>query len=144
MRDACAEYTKRLSRFCDITITELPESKLPENPSQAQIQKSVAEESALILKSVSKTDYVIALDVSGKQLSSQELAQHISDKLTSGISSIAFITGGSCGFDDTVRRRADFKLSFSKMTFPHQLFRVMQLEQIYRAFKINAGEKYHK
>lgn len=144
LKDACAEYKKRLTRFCEVEITELSEYRLPDTPSAAQLEKAVHEESSLILCAAAKADYVIALDVSGKQFSSEELSRHISDKLTDGVNSIAFIIGGSCGYDDRVRKLAHLRLSFSKLTFPHQLFRVMLLEQVYRAFKINAGEKYHK
>ena len=133
-QDAASEYIKRLSRFCKLKITELPESK----------SDSKEEESKNILEHIPKGSYVIALDVKGKSLSSEGLAQKISDLGLSGRSDITFIIGGSNGFDDTVRNASDFRLSFSEFTFPHQLMRVILLEQVYRAFKIDAGETYHK
>ncbi len=133
-QDAAAEYVKRLSRFCKLDIKELAESKTD----------SSAEESAEIVAKIPKGAYVIALDVGGKRLSSEGLAEKIDALATGGISHICFIIGGSNGFDDSVRAAADLRLSFSDFTFPHQLMRVILLEQIYRAFKINAGEKYHK
>ena len=144
LRDAFAEYKKRLSRFTNMILTELPEYALPDSPSPAQINKAIDEESAAILRSVQKNDYVIALDICGKQLTSEELSELLQNKMLEGTSNIAFIIGGSNGYNDAVRSRANMRLSFSKLTFPHQLFRIMLTEQIYRAFKIAAGEKYHK
>jgi len=135
-QDAAAEYIKRLSRFCKLSIVELSESKTDDS----------AEESRDIISAIEKlgSAYVIALDVGGKALSSEDLAEKINSLGISGTSHICFVIGGSNGFDDSVRKRADFRLSFSAFTFPHQLMRVVLLEQIYRSFKINAGEKYHK
>ena len=133
-QDAAAEYIKRLSRFCKLSVTELPESR----------SDSKEEESRDILAHVPKGSYVIALDVGGKSLSSENFAKKISDLALEGRSDICFVIGGSNGFDDSVRKAADFRLSFSAFTFPHQLMRVILLEQIYRAFKINNNEKYHK
>ncbi len=133
-QDAAAEYIKRLSRFCKLSVTELPESR----------SDSKEEESRDILARVPKGSYVIALDVGGKALSSENFAKKISDLALEGRSDICFVIGGSNGFDDSVRKAADFRLSFSAFTFPHQLMRVILLEQIYRAFKINNNEKYHK
>ena len=133
-QDACAEYIKRLSRFCKLNVVELPESK----------SDNKDEESAEIISHISKGAYVIALDVGGKRLSSEALAEKISSLALEGKSDICFIIGGSNGFNDNVRKAADLRLSFSDFTFPHQLMRVILLEQIYRSFKINAGEKYHK
>lgn len=132
--DACGEYIKRLSRFCDTNIIELQESK----------SDSVKEESDTILKALPKNAFIVALDVKGKSLSSEQLALKISELTVGGVSHICFVIGGSNGYDDRVRAQADLKLSFSAFTFPHQLMRVILLEQVYRAFKINAGEKYHK
>ncbi|MBQ9950078.1 MAG: 23S rRNA (pseudouridine(1915)-N(3))-methyltransferase RlmH [Clostridia bacterium] len=143
LRDAFSEYSKRISRFCSFEVTELSEYKLPDSPSEAQVQKAVAEESAVILRTIQKNDYVIALDVGGTQLSSEEFSSRMSAAFMNS-SSIAFVIGGSNGYNDAVRARANLRLSFSKMTFPHQLFRIMLAEQIYRAFKIASGEKYHK
>ena len=133
-QDAAAEYLKRLSRFAKVEIIELSESKTDD----------IGEESAAIISHIPKSSFVVALDVLGKSLSSEGLADLISEKAVSGISHISFIIGGSNGFNDEVRKTADLRLSFSSFTFPHQLMRVILLEQIYRAFKINAGEKYHK
>ena len=133
-QDAAAEYLKRLSRFAKVEIIELSESKTDD----------IGEESAAIISHIPKASFVVALDVLGKSLSSEGLADLISEKAVSGISHISFIIGGSNGFNDEVRKTADLRLSFSSFTFPHQLMRVILLEQIYRAFKINAGEKYHK
>ena len=133
-QDAAAEYIKRLSRFCRLSITELAESKID----------SKEEESKDILAHLPKGAYVIALDVGGKSLSSEGFAKKISDLALEGRSDICFVIGGSNGFDDSVRDAADLRLSFSDFTFPHQLMRVILLEQIYRAFKITNNEKYHK
>ncbi|MBR0416272.1 MAG: 23S rRNA (pseudouridine(1915)-N(3))-methyltransferase RlmH [Firmicutes bacterium] len=133
-QDAAAEYIKRLSRFCKLSVTELSESK----------SDSKEEESEEILGHIPKGSYVIALDIGGKRLSSEGFAEKISELALSGSSDICFIIGGSNGFDDRVRKTADMRLSFSDFTFPHQLMRVILLEQIYRAFKIINNEKYHK
>lgn len=144
LKEACGEYIKRMSRFANMTVTELPEYKISDNPSPSEVSKAIAAESASLLGAIQKTDYVIAADIDGKELSSPQLAKHINEQMIFGTNCIVFIIGGSCGYDDSVRQRADLRLSFSKLTFPHQLFRVILLEQIYRTFKINAGEKYHK
>ena len=133
-QDAAAEYIKRLSRFAKLSIIELSESR----------SDSSDEESEAILQHIPSGAYTIALDVGGKSLSSEGLAEFIAKKNVDGISHICFVIGGSNGFNDRVRAAADMRLSFSSFTFPHQLMRVILLEQIYRAFKINAGEKYHK
>ena len=133
-QDASAEYIKRLSRFCKLSVAEFPESK----------SDSKEEESSEILAKIPKGSYVIALDIGGKRFSSESFANKISDLALEGKSDICFIIGGSNGFDDRVRNASDLRLSFSDFTFPHQLMRVVLLEQIYRAYKINAGEKYHK
>ena len=130
--DACKEYMKRLSRFAKLKITELLDEPIPEKEGQK------------ILSHLSRQDTVISLCVEGKQMSSEKLAAYISDCALSGKSNLAFIIGGSLGLSDEVKKRAALRLSFSEMTFPHQLMRVVLLEQIYRAFKINANEAYHK
>lgn len=144
MRDAGAEYQKRLSRFCSFNIRELNEVTLPENPSQAQIDAALKKEGEMILAEIPSGAYRIALCVEGKQLSSPELAEKLEDVALSGKSSVYFIIGSSFGLSDEVKNKCDLKLSFSKMTFPHQLFRVLLLEQIYRAFSITNKMKYHK
>ena len=145
-RDACAEYIKRLSRFAKVGVYELPEERLADEPSPAQEQAVIDAESEALLKKLDalSPDKVIALDVGGKQMSSVALSEYLDSLKLTGTSSIAFVIGGSLGFNDRVRKRADLALSFSAFTFPHQMMRVILLEQIYRAFKISAGEKYHK
>jgi len=142
--DAIAEYSKRLKRFCTLDIVELKESPLPANASAKDEEKVKIEEGKEILKAVKDNEYVITLEIKGKNLSSEELAKKIDDLGLDGHSDIAFIIGGSLGLSEDVSKRANFKLSFSKMTFPHQMMRVILLEQIYRAFKINRNETYHK
>lgn len=142
--DAVNEYSKRLSRFCDLEITELKESKLPDKASESQEQAVIEEEGKTILKHVKDGSYVISLEILGKNLTSVELAEKMEELPLMGKSHVTFIIGGSLGLSKDVSKRADFKLSFSKMTFPHQMMRVILLEQVYRAFKINKNEAYHK
>ena len=142
--DAVSEYSKRLSRFCDLEITELKESKLPDKASEAQEQAVIEEEGKNILKHVKDGSYVISLEILGKNLTSVELAEKMEELPLMGKSHVTFIIGGSLGLSRDVSKRADFKLSFSKMTFPHQMMRVILLEQDYRAFKINKNEAYQK
>ncbi len=144
LRDAIDEYSKRLSRFCTLEIKELSDEKIPDNASAAQEQKILETEAGKIKKYVSDDDYVISLCVEGKQISSEALAGRISEITLSGKSTICFIIGGSLGLDESIKKMSDLRLSFSLMTFPHQLMRVILTEQIYRAFKINSNEKYHK
>lgn len=129
-RDAIEEYLKRLSKYHKIIIEELPDS-------------NIKKEKELILKHINKKDYIITLEIEGKELTSQELAQFINKTLITN-SNLTFIIGGSTGLDDEIKKISDYKLSFSKLTFPHQLFRVILLEQIYRSFKIMNNESYHK
>lgn len=143
LREAIEEYSKRMKPLCKLSIIELPEERVGDNPFAAEIQKTVSAESDRILQKVGKGDYVVAMCVEGKNLSSEELSSKIEEiGMISG--SVDFIIGGSWGLSDTLKSRADFKLSMGKMTFPHQLFRVMLIEQIYRAFQISKGTKYHK
>lgn len=142
--DAVNEYSKRLSRFCDLEITELKETKLPDKASEAQEQAVIEDEGKTILKHVKDGSYVISLEILGKNLTSVELAEKMEELPLMGKSHVTFIIGGSLGLSKDVSKRADFKLSFSKMTFPHQMMRVILLEQVYRAFKINKNEAYHK
>jgi len=143
LRDASAEYQKRLSAFCRLEITELSPFKLTENPSQAQIEAALVQEGSLITAKIPANAKVYALCIEGKQFSSEELSAKIVTETNHGVSNIAFIIGGSHGLSDDVKNRADL-LSMSKMTFPHQLARIMLLEQLYRAFMISSGGKYHK
>ena len=142
--EAVAEYSKRLQRFCTLEIVELKEARLPDKASAADEENVKLEEGRSILKQISDNTYVITLEVLGKALSSEELAGKIEDLAGMGRSDIAFVIGGSLVLSAEVSRRADFKLSFSRMTFPHQMMRVILLEQIYRSFKINRNETYHK
>ena len=143
-RDAVNEFLKRLSRYAEAEIVELPDEKAPEKLSPAELESVKLQEGRRILEKLREGDTVVALDILGKQLSSTELAEKLSGWMLEGRSRLAFVIGGSNGLSGEVLSRADFRLSFSKMTFSHQIFRVMLLEQLYRAFKINAGEPYHK
>lgn len=143
LKDAAEEYIKRLSAYCDLKITELQPVRLPEKPSAAEINAALDREAELIAKKIPTGDLVTALCIEGKQLSSEEFADKIGEQMNLG-RGVTFIIGSSCGLSDIIKRRADLKLSFSKMTFPHQLFRIMLLEQLYRAFKIRSGGAYHK
>lgn len=141
---AIDEYSKRLSRYCKLSITELADEKTPDNASEKEELQIKEKEGEKILSKISDSAYVVALDLNGKMLSSEELASFMADCGVRGNSYIVFVIGGSLGLSDAVRKRANYKLCFSKMTFPHQLFRVMLLEQIYRGFRINNNEPYHK
>ena len=143
-RDAVEEYKKRLGRYCKMQIVEVADEKTPDKASEALENQIKEKEGNRILSHISDSDYVIALAINGKERDSVELAEHIRSLGLHGKSSLAFVIGGSLGLSEEVLKRADEKLSFSKMTFPHQLMRVILLEQIYRAYKINAGEPYHK
>ena len=143
LRDATEEYSKRMKPLCKLNIIELPEERIGDNPSDAEIQRTITAESDRIMQKIGKGDYVIAMCVEGKNIGSEELSRKIED-ISMQSSTIDLIIGGSWGLSDTLKSRADFKLSMGKMTFPHQLCRVMLLEQIYRAFQISKGTKYHK
>ena len=144
--EALAEYAKRLGRFCRFKVTELPETRLPENAGPAEERAVVEDESERLMKSLPKGPgaYVVALAIKGKAFSSEQLAEKLSGLASEGKSHIVFIIGGSLGLSDALLKAADMRLSFSAMTFPHQMMRVILAEQIYRAFKINANESYHK
>ncbi|MFZ5968301.1 MAG: 23S rRNA (pseudouridine(1915)-N(3))-methyltransferase RlmH [Bacillota bacterium] len=141
---AINEYTKRLSRYCKLNIIEISDEKAPENLSDKEMEQIKRTEGENLLKHIKDGMYVIALDIQGKMLSSEELAERLDKLAVQGNSSLAFLIGGSLGLSDEVLQRADFRLSFSPMTFPHQLMRVILLEQIYRGFRIIKGEPYHK
>ena len=142
--DAIAEYMKRLSRYCKPEIIQVADEKTPENAALA-VEKQVKDtEGERILRHGAEDAFVVALEIRGEMLSSEELADFIERKQVSGTSHIQFVIGGSLGLSEAVLRRADYRLSFSRMTFPHQLMRVVLLEQIYRSFRIIAGEPYHK
>lgn len=143
-QDAIKEYSKRLGSYCTLQIIELKESLLRANPSPADEEAVKVAEGETILSKIKKTDYVITLEIKGKGLTSEQLADKIETLGIDGHSSIVFVIGGSLGLSKDVSKRADFKLSFSAMTFPHQMMRVILLEQIYRSFKIIRHEAYHK
>lgn len=142
LKDALAEYAKRLSKFCNLNIIELSES-IAKVENEVNIIKVKDEEGKKILAKLNN-EYVIVLDIEGKELSTIEFCSKIKELKLNGISEITFVIGSSYGLSDEVKNRADLRLSFSKLTFPHQLFRVMLLEQIYRIFKIENNEPYHK
>jgi 23S rRNA (pseudouridine1915-N3)-methyltransferase len=141
---AVAEYTKRLSKYCKMEIKEVADEKAPEKLSDKQEIDLKNKEGEGILKHIKEGAYVIALAIEGKMQSSEELAKNIADLGVKGKSHLIFIIGGSLGLSEEVLKRADEKMSFSKMTFPHQLVRVILLEQVYRCFRINNNEPYHK
>lgn len=144
LRDACGEYIKRLSAFCKLNIVELAPHRIPDNPSENEIANALKAEGTEILSKIPNGAAVYAMCIEGKQMPSEKLAQRLSECQVKGYSSAVFIIGGSHGLSDEVKNRADFRLSMSEMTFPHQLARVMLLEQVYRAFQISTGGKYHK
>lgn len=147
LKEAISEYAKRLSKFCDLNILEIDENSL-QVENESNIKKALEIEASLISKRIKdlKTDktFIFALDINGKELSTIDFYQKIEDIKISGIANIIFIIGGSYGLDESIKKMADFRFSFSKLTFPHQLFRVILLEQIYRIFKIEHNEPYHK
>ena len=143
LRDAAAEYIKRLSAFAKVELCELKEARHPDNPSQSHIDSALEDEATRILAAIPPRSHVIALAVEGKQMTSEDFAAHI-ESVAMTASTVCFIIGSSHGLSEKIKREADYKLSLSKMTFPHQLFRVMLLESVYRAFNIIKGTKYHK
>ena len=141
---AAEEYAKRMKAYCDFHLVELPEYRLPEDPSAAEIAMGLSREAEAIRKAIPKGSWFCVLTSEGKQQSSEELAQTLAHVKTSGKSAACFLIGSSFGMDPSLKAQADLKLSMSKMTFPHHLARVMVLEQLYRAESIQAGTKYHK
>ena len=144
LRDAIAEYSKRLSRYCKLEIIEVSDEKTPDQASETLEEQIRSKEGERILKYIRDDMYVITLEIGGKMLSSEEFAKKIETLGVQGQSSIAFVIGGSIGLGKDVLKRSDYALSFSKMTFPHQLMRVILLEQVYRGYRIINGEPYHK
>ncbi len=142
--EAVEEYSKRLSRYCELEIVQLKEARLPDKASLADEQNVIFEEGQSILKNIKEGSQVITLEIKGKELSSEGLSAYLGELQLEGKSDLTFVIGGSLGLSEQVSARADFKLSFSRMTFPHQMMRVILLEQIYRAFKILRNETYHK
>jgi 23S rRNA (pseudouridine1915-N3)-methyltransferase len=143
LRDAAAEYEKRLGAFCRFELVQLKEERLSDDPSESEIKNALAKESEKILALIPVRAYVVAMCVGGKQLTSPELAEKL-EEISARTSDVCFIIGSSFGLADTVKQRADLRLSVSKLTFPHQLMRVILLETVYRAFNIQKGTRYHK
>ena len=142
--DAAAEYVKRLQRHCKLELIELPEQRLPDDPSPAEIQKALRTEGDAIRERLPKGGAVIALCIEGRPCSSQELTRRMAEFGVQGKTQLTFLIGGSVGLDEDLKRQADWRLSMSPMTFPHHMARIMLLEQIYRAYQIAGGTKYHK
>ncbi len=141
---ACDEYSKRLSAFCKLNVVQLNPKRLSDNPTQGEIDNALLSEGKEILSKIPQNSYIFAMCIEGKQMPSEALAKELDNIAVAGKSNVTFVIGGSFGLSDEVKKRADYKLSMSQMTFPHQLARVMLLEQIYRAFQISSGGKYHK
>lgn len=144
LKQGIQEYTKRLGAYANMDIIEVPDEKAPENSSDADMEEIKRKEGERILSKISPDTYVISLEIDGEMPSSEKFARKLDQLATHGKSKIAFIIGGSLGLSEEVKQRSDYALSFSKMTFPHQLMRLVLLEQIYRAFRINRNEPYHK
>lgn len=144
LKDGIAEYVKRLGRFCQVEMIELADEKTPDQASPAENQQILAKEGARILAKIQDRDYVIALAIEGKQFPSDQFSKHLEEASLRGFSTFTFIIGGSLGLDPQVKKRAQVLLSFGKMTLPHQLMKLVLMEQIYRAFMIKEGSPYHK
>ncbi|MCM1268097.1 MAG: 23S rRNA (pseudouridine(1915)-N(3))-methyltransferase RlmH [Bacteroidales bacterium] len=143
-REAVSEYRKRLSRYAALEIREAEDERTPEGISDSEKERILGKEGERIEKLLPENAYLVTLEIEGKQYTSEAFAQRIADLGVRGVSHIAFVIGGSLGLHNSIKERADLKVSFSEMTFPHQLMRVILLEQIYRAFRILNGEPYHK
>lgn len=144
LKDAIDEYLKRLSRFCKLTIVEVADEAMSERPSSAEKAHILQKEGDKILSAIKNTDVLISLCVEGNQMPSERFADFFTTETVKGANTFTFVIGGSLGLLEEIKKKSKLKLSFSQMTFPHQLMRVILLEQIYRAFKINANESYHK
>ena len=144
MKEFSAEYEKRLSGYCKLTVTELEPVKLSDNPSEQEIKNALAKETQMIKAKISKNSFVFSMCIEGKQMSSEELSKKLEDIALSGKNNITFIIGSSFGLSDEIKQMSDYKFSMSKMTFPHQLARIMLTEQVYRALSITNNAKYHK
>ena len=142
--EAAAEYVKRLQRHCDLALIELPETRLGDHPSDVEIRQALSGEAELIRQKIPKGSAVTALCIEGKSCDSETLSRHLAEFALAGRSGVTFLIGGSFGLDDTLKKQADWRLSMSPMTFPHHMARIMLLEQVYRAYQIAAGTKYHK
>lgn len=144
LRDGIAEYSKRMSRFAKLEMLELPDEKTPDRASQAENEQILHKEGQRILEKIADREFVIALAIEGKSLSSEAFSQYLSDLGVRGYSDVTFVIGGSLGLSPAVKTRANFLISFGKMTLPHQLMKLVLMEQIYRAFMIQQGSPYHK
>lgn len=144
IQEGIKEYSKRLSKYCKLKIIEVSDERAPEKLSEKEIEIIKEKEGKRILSKISNNSYIISLDIKGKNLSSEELSKKIEDITLGGTNDIIFIIGGSLGLSEEILNKSNLKLSFSKMTFPHQLMRMILLEQIYRGFRIMKGEPYHK
>ncbi|MGP1361305.1 MAG: 23S rRNA (pseudouridine(1915)-N(3))-methyltransferase RlmH [Candidatus Fimenecus sp.] len=144
IRELCNEYIKRLSAFCNFKELEIKPERLSKNPSRIEIEKALLKEGAEIKKAIPKGAYVVAFCVEGKEFSSEKFSKMLADTALLGKSSVCFIIGSSFGLSSEIKQYVDVKISFSKMTFPHELFRAMFFEQLYRAYEIQNGGKYHK
>ena len=144
MRDFCDEYVKRLSAYCKLNIVELAPKALPDNSSQTEIAQALSAEAQMIKAKIPQNSYVFSMCIEGKQMPSEAFSQKLSKLAIDGKSSIVFIIGSSFGLDGEIKKLSDERFSMSEMTFPHQMARVMLLEQLYRAFQISSGGKYHK
>ena len=138
------EFSKRLSRYCKLTMVEVPDEKTPDNASHPEMHLKKPNYAKKNKNKINETKYVTAMDLQGDMKTSEQFAKQLSQLALSGDSNVAFIIGGSLGLSDEVKKRANYKLCFSKMTFPHQLFKLILLEQVYRAYRINNNEPYHK
>ncbi len=144
LKKACAEYAKRMSRFCKLNVIEVADEAMSDRPSESEKQAILQKEGAKIENAVKNTDVLITLCVEGKQMASEAFADFMQTECVKGANTFTFIIGGSLGLSEEIKKKSKLRLSFSEMTFPHQLMRVVLMEQIYRAFKINANESYHK
>lgn len=144
LRDAIKEYAKRLGKYCKLEILEVTDEKTPDSLSTTAAELVRKKEGERLLKSLPKDAYIITLEISGKQLTSEEFSQKIENLAVQGVSHLLFVIGGSLGLGQNILQKSDFAMSFSKMTYPHQLMRVILLEQIYRGYRIANGEPYHK
>ncbi|MDO5026790.1 MAG: 23S rRNA (pseudouridine(1915)-N(3))-methyltransferase RlmH [Tissierellia bacterium] len=144
LKDAIKEYEKRIKAYANIKIIELAEERLASNPSESEINQSMEKEGERILEKIKPRSFIFALCIEGKQMTSEDFSKKIDQIGLDGYGDISFIIGGSNGLSKAVKNRADYKLSFSKMTFPHQVMRLILLEQTYRAYKISRNEPYHK
>lgn len=143
-KDGITEYQKRLSKYCNLEIIEVADEKTPDNASKLEVEKIKEKEALRLQKYIKKESYIITLEIEGKMISSEQLAEKVNNLGISGNSHIIFIIGGSLGLHHSITEQSDYKLSFSKFTFPHQMMRMILLEQIYRSYRIIMKEPYHK